>query len=60
MDAYLWKLHKCVDLSAEILYLESNAVCFQAEFQKVEIPGGCQELRRPLGVRLGPAKILLP
>lgn len=32
----------------------------QAKFQKVETPGGCKELWRPLGVRVGPAKIVLP
>lgn len=60
MDAYLWKSYKGVDLSAAIICLESDTLSLPAEFQKVGTPGGCKELRRPLGVRLGRAKILLP
>lgn len=60
MDDYLWKSHKYVDLSAEIICLESDTLSLQAEFQTAGTPGGCKELRRPLGVRLGRAKILLP
>lgn len=42
MDAYLWKSHKCVDFSAEIICLQSNTVSLQARFQKVGTLGGCK------------------
>lgn len=51
-DAYLWKSHKCVDLSAEMVYLEIKAVSFKAKFQMAEAPGACHEWQWPLDVRV--------